>query len=253
LQIREITFVSKLRILSSLLALGALVYCYGLPAYIARLFWKGKITRRKSKKYEVFIEDYDVNELHRRTFGFWVVFKKTVQCTALVLFYYIPIVQCLVPWMMNLVVLVLLARNKPHHKGVLNLYDTIYEIGFFGLHSAVTVLAYYDTTGFGTYEVRETVGAVILTFLGLILCCSLTQIWVENITTIRKMLANLKMMFAKDNENKKRRRKVERRREKLVELAKRLEEDKGKEKSGGQVKKWKKRYAEGWQPGDMEL
>ena len=128
------------------------------------------------------------------------------------------------------------------------MFDTIYEIGFFGLHTAVTVLAYYDTLGRGSPETRDVVGVIILVFLGLIMLCSLVQMWIENIFVIRRLFTKVKMILAKNKENTKKIVKYEKQTEKVIELENKTEENKTKERSKGNVKIWRKRYSDGLQP-----
>ena len=149
-----------------------------LPVYGFTALNQKFLSRSHISRYEAFVDDYDISDKRKRFFGVIVLVRRIIYSLSLVLLYYYPLAQTIVPWIANLIVLALLIVYKPHHKNTKNVVETLTEVAFFGIHSCIVVFAIDDINKDLTKGMRKNIGwgvIALIVFIILIQAYILTK------------------------------------------------------------------------------
>jgi hypothetical protein len=195
LQLRISDFSQTAHLVAYICATIVFFLCLGLPLFAFYLLSNSK-SFAKLKEYDVFIEDYDLNNPKAKLFGFYIIFKRTILGMSLVLLYFYPIFQCLLPWLSNAAIIILILKLKPHQRPLLNVFELVAEVGFLSIHSSVLALAIMDAQGILAQEARNMAGYILLISIAVVFLCSMICIWAENIRALRKVIVNLRLVLA---------------------------------------------------------
>ena len=193
LQLRVLHFEDYKYTISSLLAIVVISISIILLFYSFYVLHTTKFNRKTLDKYEPLVEDYDININTKKYFGAIVLTRRTIYSLSIVLLYYIPLLQSIVPWMANLVYLVLLIVYRPHHKNKMNIVDTLTEVGFFGIHSCVVVFAVDDIYLKYTPEMRENLGWGLISLCVFVIMVQGCVVIKENIDMIKTLIQHICM------------------------------------------------------------
>jgi hypothetical protein len=160
--------------------LGVFVFGFNilLPVYGFTALNQKFLSRSHISRYEAFVDDYDISDKRKRFFGVIVLVRRIIYSLSLVLLYYYPLAQTIVPWIANLIVLALLIVYKPHHKNTKNVVETLTEVAFFGIHSCIVVFAIDDINKDLTKGMRKNIGwgvIALIVFIILIQAYILTK------------------------------------------------------------------------------
>src|SRR5690349_11321729 len=101
-------FSSWMLINSSIAAILALAITVPFPFVSLYLTTRRKNTVKTLKKYDALIEDFDISHKTKKNFSFFVNMKRLIFGFSVVLLYYIPMLQIIIPWACNIVLITLL-------------------------------------------------------------------------------------------------------------------------------------------------
>jgi hypothetical protein len=188
-------------LISYILSQCVVFLCFLIIIFAFRILRSNFIMSSVLEKNHVLIEDYDINHNVIRYFGMFLILKKALYAFALVMLYHIPIFQCMIPWLLNLIMMILVACYRPHNRYGLNSLDFINELGMLGVHCGVLSLAYYDAVKDYDERKRNISGHVILGSIGLVFLCSLLFVWKENYVIVKRLFEFFKNRMKREEDS----------------------------------------------------
>lgn len=150
--------------------------------------------QRKIGKFRPFVEDFDISIPIKKFFVVWQLFRKLAMCIGIIGLYYVPVAQNSVPWLLNLLMIILYVYHRPHHRAVLNFMESITEMGFFGIHSLIMVLL-NDEIKPKTEIERENMGWILIFIVLVIFFIQIIVLFKEQYDTFKEIFKKIKMLI----------------------------------------------------------
>jgi hypothetical protein len=183
LQIMNMDMTSTIEAVSGLIAVVNLILMGILPFWSMKILSTNPKMLRQMKKYEPLTEDFDVSKTSTKYFMVYILVKRFVFCTSLVVLYYGPIYKVLFAWLANTALMLMFIIMQPHHSLALNFFDTTQEFYFFLLHFSVMALAFCDKLGYTDGVMRDRLGYMIYCAVAGVAEFTFINIWRENLLT----------------------------------------------------------------------
>ena len=134
----------------------------------------------------------------------FIMARREFEVLGITLLYHLPILQNLITWGLNLILLIMFLAWRPHHKRKSNFIDILIEIGFFIVHSLILILAFGDIDKMPlSNDDREILGAVMTIVCTIIFLVEMFLIFYEQYKTYKELIQKCRKRRKEAKEKKK--------------------------------------------------
>jgi len=211
LQLRVLTYYSRVFILSSVLSFITLGFAVVLPVIVFIIIRKyDSQPELLCIKFDALVEEYDPKKKAGRYFvPIWLL-RRFIMCLSLVFLQGYPYVQINILCILMVISIFHLWVYTPYPSKKVNVCNTIMEVGFGLIHAVIYILIYDDHNPSFTEAQRLQFGWVIIVACGVILLISVGLNFFEQIKEIIKGIRMVRTLLLSKPDKKKPAKKRER-------------------------------------------